>query len=482
MKTPGIMHILIVLVFFSLFAESWQLFPVGTTGFTFHDLIAVLMGLFILKELFWDGKTIKLGKSQTRVFYLLFIFAVLLSGAQLPFRGENPQLTQFIKSFAHFLLTSAVMTICMIYPVDNKAWEKTIKLWLYLAIPINIFAVYQIVARAYDLPFAFIEYNNIGLTLRGDYRPEVITQLSLQFESFFRATSIFSEPSALAFFNANVLAFLLAPFSQGIKGVIKSKGLWTIILIVTVVGAFLTFSLSALAAIAVFMSVMVIIEFRRMVKYVAPLVISLAFVVFITDGYVEDYAGISVIDLFSDRITGIVSTERAGTDGESFGIRVQSALNAIDVWLTSPVFGYGLGLTQHSPVSNFVFFDITFLAVLAETGILGGFLFFMIYLSLFFSIFGIYLDNKKFRNNNELDRALLGIIPYILIIMFVFYFAIGNSLIQITMWIQMPLLASVVANYNFKNGRYIEYKIVGRPLKDSFNESLRAFIDAKRSH
>lgn len=241
---------IISIVFVACWINIYQFFNVSTYGITPADVSSWLVMFFALYQITWKGATIQTlpGWAFAGLFAILFaeyasVFAPLLS-------GSSEMQIQWLKTSTNFLSKwLLILTFASgIYSAD--AFRSAIRFMLVISIAINVFGIYQIFARAFDLPLAWIPINNVSISIRNYHSMDNMTQLSLRFENFFRATSIFSEPSFYAQFNTLVLTFLLIPFLRGTKPFLQSSLLRTLIAIPAIIGMFLTFSLTALFSIS----------------------------------------------------------------------------------------------------------------------------------------------------------------------------------------------------------------------------------------
>lgn len=219
------------------------------------------------------------------------VFAPLLS-------GSSEMQIQWLKTSTNFLSKwLLILTFASgIYSAD--AFRSAIRFMLVISIAINVFGIYQIFARAFDLPLAWIPINNVSISIRNYHSMDNMTQLSLRFENFFRATSIFSEPSFYAQFNTLVLTFLLIPFT------------WhkTVLTIITI--TYIDCNTGNHWHVSHIFSDCIVFDFThhalgidiRTIKKKIALLSSIAvgfLLILITDAIVSQYVSISVFDLFT---------------------------------------------------------------------------------------------------------------------------------------------------------------------------------------
>lgn len=443
------MQILVILILLTQAIDMYQLFSIGGYGVIPNIVFCFILYLLLaIKILLKKEKYYLKNISSAFKFLILICIAVLLSCFYPIYWGNSVVLQQFIKSSFHFYFIILFTIICYIYPIDNKTWSKFIKIWLILSIFVNLFGIYQIIARAFGLPFAWLEYNNVSLMARNTLQVDSFQQLSLQFQNFFRATSFFSEPSALAVFNSYTLTFIIIPYVQNKKNFLNNKTLTSLVFILALIGLFLTFSLTGLMCITSILILMLIIENKKFLKKFILISFISFVVVIITDILVKDYSNISILELFSERIEGIV---KGGTKvnkqitGESFTTRIESAQEGIKLWEKSPITGIGLGTHQYHPESKYTFGGYTILVALTETGIIGFIGFIGMFFFLFYDSYKLKLNISIDKNSDD-DNRLQGIIIYIVLLLFVVNFFSANHFISPPLWNFIGMIFAIFNN------------------------------------
>ncbi|MGA7953345.1 MAG: O-antigen ligase family protein [Gloeobacterales cyanobacterium] len=95
-------------------------------------------------------------------------------------------------------------------------------------------------------------------------------------------------------------------------------------------------------------------------------------------------------------------------DGNSFSWRIAQWSYLIKAWEHSPLFGYGLGTTELlTPFHNGAHND--FIRALAETGLVGLFMFLVLWAALFFRIADIWRQAPPSSSQKELCLIMLGV-------------------------------------------------------------------------
>lgn len=476
------MNFLIFLSFISVFLEVVELFPLGTNSFTVLDAITIVFVTVFIKQTIWDGKKIFLLNNQASKFLLLFLIGPLLAAFNPLLLGDQFAIIQTFKSMAHFYFTFTMSFLIVLLPLKEKLWVNIIKFLLILSIFVNIFGIYQIFARIFDLPLAWFEFTAASFTFRNQI--DEFTQLSLKFENFYRATAIFSEPSALAVFNSVIFLFLVIPYLQKHKMFFSSRWLNITIAVFMLIGEFLAFSLSGLACIALMIFMFFIIESRKKSMKMIGILAVLGVVLIAVDSIIYPYTNVSVLGLFSNRIGSIYNyiflNKTNLMMGESFATRSNNSLIMLQNWLHSPFTGVGMGLTQYYG-KEFLFADIGALAVLAETGIIGA----ALYVGFSVSFLLLSLKNRK-KSDKEASgtrykQTILGVFVYYWIVFFVENYVSGNQLYAYMQWLFIAMFISLDQIYKYEEGRSKLYAVVKVPWKAKFGEAYKAYINKRLS-
>lgn len=447
------------------------------------DFMLIVFYLYVLKRVFWDGVKLRFSWHPGLWFFLIFFASVIISGITPLMEGNPEWVLQYFKSSSHFFLLALFPLFCCFYPIEIKNWSAVIKTWLILALAIDIFGIYQIIARAYDLPLAWIEYTNVSIISRFTDQFDDIQQLSIGYGNFFRATSIFSEPSALGGFNSIILAFLLAPIVNRYHHFINSKMFLILAVVFCLVSQLFTFSMTGFVGFFLFLIAVIYLEKVKILrKYIIYFAILISVIIF-ADTIFSKNLGVSVVELFSKRINGLIhwGDVEKEVPGESLGVRMLSGQKALQVWTEYPINGIGLGLTQYNKKYDVVFSDFTSFATLAELGIigfigLGGF-----FVALTFITYKFIKDKKLAVNLTEEERRNAGLMFYVMINEILINFISGNNLIAMALYIPISMVFSIVNSTNVKLCRHVvEISLVRKPLKELFAVGYSNLISSKR--
>ena len=468
------MGITLYIIFIAYFSDVFQLFEVGSYGVTFLDFAVLGFFIVFLKRIILDGEALEFPKNSAILFFGFILISAIISGFKPLIKGSTPEMIQFIKTFVHFLFIGFFAFIGGFYKIKLKHWNNVVKIWLVLSIFINLFGIYQIFARAFDLPLAWLQFTNVSLTGRSTNDMSYVRQLSLHYGNFFRATSIFTEPSSLASFNLVIQIFLIIPFVQKVKPFLKSKSLSISVFVISIITLFLCFSMTGFVGMMlILMGIFIFNRPKRILPFVVGLFATIL-VIIATDSVIEKYSGVSVVKLFSKRITGLV-TKKQGTTGESVGVRLHSGKVGVEIWERNPIIGTGLGLTSYNNKEGVEFGDFSFIAALAEMGLLGFISFTGMFVALFIITGRILLRKQIFGQLDEELKRWSGIVFYLMIYLFLINFISGNNLVSYSLWLFIGLIFSIIKRYDKSKIRTI--KLMNRPLKTALNKNLGRYIE-----
>lgn len=433
------MNTLLYLIFISSVFGGFQIFNVGKFGI---QPVYLFMALFLISVVlaFLLGKIKLHVTSKTQVILLvLLIVAASLSLTHILGYGIEGYLIQFFKSYLHFVFLVLFSLSISLVILKPSTWKNVVKCWIILSFFINIFGIYQLFARAFELPLAWIDMTNASLNALTEGN-EPYKQLSLQFQNFYRATSIFSEPSSLASFNLYILSFLIYPlFINKFFKLFDNKLIINFAFIIGLVSLFVTFSLTGFVGLIVIIIGYLIsvkkLDFVRIGIYALLTII----IIFIADYFVEEYFSISILDLFYQRISSILGFSSQGIVGESFGTRADNFFTSFDTWMKNPIFGVGLGQTKN--FSTIGFSDYGVMHSLIETGLVGG----LIYVSLLFLIFLKFIYIIRNVKNLNPDLRFLTYTGYFIAIILIYKnFIVGNIFINWECWLFIGMCHSIL--------------------------------------
>lgn len=462
------MTALYVILFLSQMLYGFQLFSVSTYGFTLNDAVLCLFYLLIAKRLLWDGKPLRFPISVPFFALIGLLVPVVISGITPLLEGQG--VGQFWKSTAHFVFGWLFAVIAMGLDEPPKRVAAIMRGFVIAVGFVAAYGIYQVIARALDLPFGWLELNNVGLSLRKAVEGEEASQqLALKFSDFYRATSIFSEPSVLAGFTTNALVFLGIPYLQGNALFLRSRVANWLLFVVYIGALFLTFSLTGLTGVSLMCILVFVLERGRRVWKILYGIVIIALCLSVLDIIVAPITKISVLELFGKRLTGIVEHAMnpygEHTAGESFVSRSEGILIAADIWEEYPVIGTGLGRFSQASAArkaNILFSTSTYSSVLAETGP-AGFLLLMVFIASI-AVSTLHWYKRRALLSPEL-RVVVGVIPYFYILLVFLQFT-GNAFIYASLWQMLALSFFVVNRARSEQGlSFVELYMVRTPLR-----------------
>lgn len=470
------MQILLVILAVTVNFEVYAWFNISTNGITTNDFITLIFTLTFLKVAIWDGREFQIAKNPAIPIYFVFLLATVVSGIYPLVSGNGEMIAQYLKTMLHFHFTALITILLITGKYDNSTLNNFIKLWLLLSIFINAFGIYQIIARAFDLPFAWIDLTSASFFSRNQNDVDDFTQLSLRFEGFFRATSFFSEPSALGAFNGLTLAFAIIPGFKKLEPFIKSRILHNTIVVFATAGLMLAFSLTGVAILLIVLFTVFLTEKLNSLFGVIKLIPFLVIFVFLADYAVESYAGISVVELFSKRF-GTLSNLifggggfGSGIDGESVTMRGRNFNAMADIWQSSPFIGIGLGLTYYSHLSDgWAFSDSSIMAIMAELGLIGAIPYIALFISFYVISFRAIRTKIIYEKLNDDSKRLMSLVIYIMAYLIVTNFISANNLINISAALFFGFIFAIQNNYYIDERKeFYTLKFIELPLRSRF--------------
>lgn len=456
----------------------FQLFAIGNFGVTTSDLLIIILNNIFLYKFVWEGVELKIPKTSLHLILVLLTFTILLSGFIPLFTIDDGMILQFLKSYTHFIYLYLFLFFALSFEIKKDLIFTSIKIFLFISIFLNIYGIYQLVARAFDLPGGWIEMNNLSLTSRMDVNENVeIKQLALKFKDFYRATSIFSEPSAFVHYNLHNLIFLAIPFLTKTKKFFENRFLNTLLFVLIILNLFLTFSLTAVLGLLFIVTLSVFLEGRKLLNTYLKIFLISSILIVIADYFIQDIVGLSVLSLLGNRIYSVfdylILGNEALVSGESLTWRLTVVRDSFDVWFNSPLLGNGIGL--YSKISNVGFFsDNSFLALLSESGPLSALLFVVLFISIFYHSIKLRF-NKKY-SKSEISSTLINIVPYIMIVQFETNYLTSNQYLTISFVVPIYLLLKSIQYVYIENDEYSRVAFSEKSLKDRFSISIRNYL------
>ena len=431
--------------------------------------------LFTLKYIIWDVNEVTISKFSAQKTLWIFTIAMLISGFYPLINPIDKSAFQFLKTFIHLYYLVFFLFSVLILPINHKTWKGVIRVWLWLSIFINTYAVYQLVARIFDLPFAWIEFTNVVSADRVAQDNIQTEAIVVKFESFYRATSIFTEPSTLGVFNIITLCFTAIPLINHKGRLLKSSLVTYFIIALSLIGITLTFSLIAVASLFLIFFATLIFEKKKNWKFFAYLFGISALVILVADQIVVSYMDVSILSLFYDRVEGIIYSLTSGrqefVSGESFVDRVRTSAEGFRLWQMNYLSGVGLGNTYNYS-NEVVFVDSGLFAILGETGLIGALSFIALFLFTFLNIKRI--DELSIDSENSLINNMA---KYLILFIAFMNIVTSNQYVGPNMWFYLGFTFSII-NLGKKelNEDQLKIKFFNNNLKERFNSGIRSYL------
>lgn len=423
---------------------------VGTFGVTLIEVFEIGVLGYALYYCIWLGRPLLIPMRIETYAILAVLVAMLASAGAVVFTGSSITTIQSLKSLAHFMYLWLFAFVAYCIPVSAEVWTKVLRVQLVVALFVVMYGVYQVAGRPLDWPFAWIEISNASFS-RGVDDANTSNQLALQFGGFFRATSFFSEPSALAAYSASALCLLLVPLFRGTKALIRSRVWFWIILVGTMLGVFIAFSLTGILLTFTCMGICLVLYWGNAWRKMFVIAAAFSITIVASDYAIEKYLGVSVVEMFTVRVTSILTggtsaDNESAVTGESVSQRVGDYEMSFQVLKEYPIFGAGpgnFGNTSIGKSTGLQFPASSYGTVSAE---LGGFgivvfaSFLLILLARTFQIERVW--TAQYNGNSEYMEMLLPFVPLRMLFLILIGFA-GNLLISGFFWSEILMILSI---------------------------------------
>lgn len=457
-----------VLGFFSLFS-------VGSYGFTLLELVSI--GILIYAGLYavWNGKPLRI-PSRLAVYAAFGLgIAFCLSGLFAILGGQREIMIQAFKTLTHFTMLWLTGMLLPCLPIREEQWLTAFRANVLVAFVVCLYGIYQVPARALDLPLGWIEITNASFA-RGVADGANTNQLALQFASFYRATSLFSEPSALAGYASFSVLLLLVPLFRGTKSLIPSRALTWIMTSVMLVALMMTFSLTGVMVLGSTMALAIVLFGKRTLRSVAITVASSAIVLIGANYVVYMTTDFDLLGTFSTRITSIASGGAASelsaenVVGESYMQRSNDYELSLEAWTYNPLLGIGPGcfsLSIPGKSHSTPFVSTSYGSVLAETGTVGFIMLVSMLALLLYELIRDYLAWQALEANADTKRAMYApYLPLKMVQIIVTAFT-GNTVVSAHFWGDIAILIGCQNKVRESIGtyHYTEVLVVAVPLR-----------------
>ncbi|MGQ9819640.1 MAG: O-antigen ligase family protein [Candidatus Kapaibacteriales bacterium] len=446
-------------IYITQFAFGFSLFNFFAYGFTLLDINILFCLILLIFAVLVGQKGLKVAINPPNLFLLLFNVSIFLSFTVIFITNSALNNFQLLKSTAHYYYVfSFILLVFSPFLQPEIYFKKIIPTLIILLIIFNLYGIYQLFARIYNLPFAWIEYTNKGIFSRLEIFTGV-QQVIMSYGFFIRATSIFTEPSVLASYNVYLLIFLIIPWIQFRQNFLKSSILTIFFIVISIITLFFTFSMTGVLGFLLVFSLVFFIEKFSMYKK-ALLIILISFIaIFFANYLTKEFAQIDLLEMFSYRFESLLTLGKEEIGGESFSGRIKNLSQSFKVFTENYLFGVGMGLLGYQPNFEYMFSDASLFSIFAEAGIFAGVLFIATMLSLFFCSIDIYKKvQKDLIKVNSNEKKLIGIIPYIVSFEIFRTFFTVNYVSYFAFWMNIGFAFYVVNYYSkFLNFSYLSF-------------------------
>jgi len=430
----------------------FQTMQIGGFGMSPLETSFVLFWLYLPLHLFVARKPLRLPVNVESIMLTLFTVWFVFSMISPVLSGSLVTITQTLKTTLHFLFVVGIMYVYGTVRFTPALVNQLMRLFLSLGTVVCIYGIYQVPARIFDLPLAWIDITNVSFQEDLEFASGM-AQLALKFENFYRATSIFSEPSALAFYASLLLVSALVPLIRGSKHFLRSRWSISLSIITSFLALFLAFSMTGVLVIMGSLLYIVVRYRRKLMRKILPYFAYGAITLVVVDSTVDSFFDVSVLNMFSVRIESYVSGAAFNEDvgsivGESATQRMGDAAVATEIWKDYPFVGVGPGCLRHerlAQLNQVRFVSSGFFTVLSENGAIGLILFLGVLLT--FLIVPTVLEGRwTAQGLGELEPesdAIVGVVPP-LVVAFILMNVSGNSVVNAFYWFNfLPIIAGI---------------------------------------
>lgn len=482
----------VTILFLTSMLQAFQLFAIGSFGVMTVELWMGLLFLWLPIHLVWQGKPLRVPMTIEMGLSVAVMGIVLLSCLSPLLSADTGHASQTIKTFVHFLFIWLFFMVLVCMEPDEHDWRRALRWYAAAALIIVPFGIYQLAARAFDLPLAWLSVTNVSFKAKMDESLE-IGQLALQFANFYRVTSIFSEPSGLAAYCAVVFAVVVVPVVRKGHGVFRQSWTSTAVMIMCVIAFLTAFSLTGIMLCGVTLVLLMIMHKAKITRRMVSILLASVLVVVASDAVIKTYFEVSLLELFAMRIESIVtgkaiSKEAGSLVGESLTQRTGDYEASFRVWLESPVLGVGPGnfaFSDFGKTYNQPYPSTLYGSLLAEQGLIGVSLMIAFYVALFVVSWKLYYRwhaMKDLHDRHPAMDTLASVLPFLTaIIMFVS--ATGNMFVHAILWLQICLVMVGTTNLRRTLGelRTFDIYLVRRPWRELAIESWKGAMATPRT-
>jgi hypothetical protein len=328
----------------------------------------IILGAFIVLRC-------ELRTSPANKFVVLFVSIGLLGSYNL-FNAANAQLVDFATKAAQLLLSVAFFFVISSLPLSEQELQSSLKLWVFVALVVSLYAIYQVVALAYSLPFANIELTNPSVTYGGG-EARVI-------QGYSQISSIFREPSYLGAYLLGPVILLSVFLLKGDGHLLFSKSSLVNWMILAVLFFALLLASSQAAYLSLFATIGCMLV-TGWVKRKGIIKLALVFLGFLVlGGLLLASLNIDLLGAIALRFKYLILNMMNPTGTEeitSFRVRSEAIHAALKVWASHPLLGVGLNNMRYQ--TDIYEFSLGWAQLLVDQGLLGTAALLLVFWTLF---------------------------------------------------------------------------------------------------
>ncbi len=295
----------------------------------------------------------------------VFLFAVtgVLSAASL-WNAGGDQWVDYATKGIQLALVVAVLWAFALLPLTEDDLRRLIRVWVVTAFLVAVYGLYQLAARTFGWPLAYLEMTNPTIAQGG--------QTARTIFGYVQFSSVLREPSYLSSYLGGPLVFVGAVAAAKAGSFLwrRSGAAWLVtgVLALTIVLAGSQGSYASLAGVVLLALALGLAPRRRTLRIVlaAGLLVGVAAIVL-------QLFGVDFIQATLFRLGGLLTNiaDPTGTAAvSSFANRFQRTMVALSVWSDYPLLGVGLGnMPYHTDQA--VWANNAWAQLLVEQGLLG---------------------------------------------------------------------------------------------------------------
>jgi hypothetical protein len=375
LKPSGALYWSLVCVFVTMPLFQFSLVNLGERGLLRIDLIGILifLAIFALRFALRFGNT-RQGLWELHCFStpaLVFWYVSLLTMVNL-FDASPKRLEDFLTVTAQLTLNIAVFLAISGLRMRKDTLAKLVRVWVAVACLMSSYAIYQLIARIYDWPLAWVQYTNPSY---GAQHVDLLLANPDQRAYYIRPAALLGEPSYLSGYLIGPLLILLALRSSRESGihVFGSSGRDAIALLVLALGFLFTLAIGpTFALMATISTALVTRPWGARFALRAIIVVLVASIVLFG---VSTWSDLDLVSFLIDRFLSLISFSAGMPTEPSLYWRVAGSAIALQEWLQHPILGCGLGciaaIAERSSEPSVVMSSAPWVTLLVEQGIMG---------------------------------------------------------------------------------------------------------------